>query len=60
MKAVEDQKVAVRTEVDGLLQTRCGKQASSVASATTGGNDLSSSSMDGIGMKLSETRTSVI
>jgi hypothetical protein len=52
MKAVDVRKMAVLTEVDGFLQTRHGKQASSVASATTCGNDLSSSTMDGIGMKL--------
>ena len=40
------------TEENGLLERWCGKQAGSIGSATHGRNDLSSSTVNGIGMQL--------
>ena len=39
-------------EVDGLLETGLGEQARSVADTTASGDDLSSTTVDGIRMKL--------
>ena len=39
-------------EVDGLLESRVGEQAGSVADTTASRDDLSSTTVDGIGVKL--------
>jgi hypothetical protein len=42
----------VRTEVDGLLETRFSKETCSIADTATGRNELSSTTMNCIGVKL--------
>ena len=39
-------------EVDGLLESRVGEQAGGVADTTASGDNLSSTTVDGIGVKL--------
>ena len=43
-----------RTEVDGLLEDRVREQARSIAHTTTRGDDLSSTTVDSIGVELEE------
>lgn len=42
----------ILTKVDGLLETGGGEQAGSIADTTTCGNDLSTTTVDGIGVEL--------
>ena len=47
------------TEVDGLLERGLGEQARGVADTAGGGDDLSSTTVNSIGVKLSNTRASL-
>ena len=52
MSDISELSMSLRTKVDGLLESRSGEQAGGVSGATHGGDKLSSSTMDGISVKL--------